>query len=42
MRDAWHEQGMLVIKRDPNKLGWDIIKLIDMIGESVYGSREPE
>ena len=39
-RDGWHEQGVLAIALDDERLTWPEHELIRQLGEKLYGRRK--
>jgi hypothetical protein len=38
-REGWHEQGVLVIAEDDQRLNWPERELIRQLGQKLYGTR---
>jgi len=38
-RDGWHEQGMLAVSVDDQRLTWPERELVRQLGEKLYGKR---
>jgi hypothetical protein len=38
-RDGWHEQGMLAVLIDDQRLTWPERELVRQLGEKLYGKR---
>jgi hypothetical protein len=38
-RDGWHEQGMLAVSVDDNRLTWPERELVEQLGTKLYGKR---
>jgi len=38
-RDGWHEQGMLAVLVDDQRLTWPERELVDQLGTRLYGKR---
>ena len=38
-RDGWHEQGMLAVSVDDNRLTWPERELVEQLGTRLYGKR---
>lgn len=36
---GWLSDGILVVDRNDPKLTWDIVHMIDMVGNALYGER---
>ena len=41
-RDGWHEQGLLAVSVDDDRLTWPERELVRQLGERLYGKREEE
>ena len=41
-RDGWHEQGLLAVSVDDDRLTWPERELVRQLGEKLYGKREEE
>ena len=41
-RDGWHEQGLLAVSLDDDRLTWPERELVRQLGERLYGKREEE
>ncbi len=39
-RDGWHEQGLLAVSLDDERLTWPERELVRQLGEKLYGKRE--
>jgi hypothetical protein len=39
-RDGWHEQGLLAVSVDDNRLTWPERELVRQLGDKLYGKRE--
>jgi hypothetical protein len=39
-RDGWHQQNILVVSPDDDRLTWPERELIRQIGEKLYGKRD--
>jgi len=39
-RDGWHEQGLLAVSLDDDRLTWPERELVRQLGERLYGKRE--
>ena len=39
-RNGWHDQGILVVAEDDDRLTWPERELIRRLGEKLYGKRE--
>ena len=39
-RDGWHEQGLLAVSVDDDRLTWPERELVRQLGEKLYGKRE--
>jgi hypothetical protein len=39
-RDGWHEQGLLAVGVDDERLTWPERELVKQLGEKLYGKRE--
>ena len=39
-RDGWHEQGMLAVSVDDNRLTWPERELVEQLGTKLYGKRQ--
>ncbi len=39
-RDGWHEQGLLAVSVDDDRLTWPERELVRQLGERLYGKRE--
>jgi hypothetical protein len=39
-RDGWHDQNILVVSADDQRLTWPEREVIRQIGEKLYGKRE--
>ena len=39
-RDGWHEQGVLAVSVDDERLTWPEQELVRQLGERLYGKRE--
>ena len=40
-RDGWHEQQMLAVSLDDNRLTWPERELVRQLGEKLYGKLPP-
>ncbi len=38
-RDGWHEQGVLAVSADDDRLTWPERELVRQLGEKLYGPR---
>jgi hypothetical protein len=38
-RDGWHEQGLLAVSVDDQRLTWPERKLVEQLGTRLYGKR---
>lgn len=38
-RDGWHEQGVLAVKADDERLSWPERELVEQLGTKLYGKR---
>jgi len=41
-RDGWHEQGLLAVSLDDDRLTWPERELVRQLGERLYGKRQEE
>ena len=41
-RDGWHEQGLLAVSVDDDRLTWPERELVRQLGEKLYGKRQEE
>jgi hypothetical protein len=41
-RDGWHEQGLLAVMVDDQRLTWPERELVRQLGEKLYGPRASE
>ncbi len=41
-RDGWHEQGLLAVSLDDDRLTWPERELVRQLGEKLYGKRQEE
>jgi len=41
-RDGWHEQGLLAVSVDDDRLTWPERELVRQLGERLYGKRQEE
>ena len=39
-RDGWHEQGLLAVAVDDERLTWPERELVQQLGKKLYGKRE--
>jgi hypothetical protein len=39
-RDGWHEQGLLAVALDDERLSWPERELVRQLGDKLYGKRE--
>lgn len=39
-RDGWHEQGLLAVSVEDDRLSWPERELIRQLGEKLYGRRD--
>jgi hypothetical protein len=39
-REGWHEQGMLAVALDDERLTWPERELVRQLGEKLYGKRQ--
>ena len=39
-RDGWHEQGLLAVSVDDDRLTWPERELVRQLGERLYGKRQ--
>jgi hypothetical protein len=39
-RDGWHEQGLLAVALDDERLTWPERELVQQLGDKLYGKRE--
>ena len=39
-RDGWHEQGVLAVSLDDNRLSWPEREFVRQLGERLYGRRD--
>ena len=39
-RDGWHEQGLLAVSVDDDRLTWPEREVVRQLGEKLYGKRE--
>jgi hypothetical protein len=39
-RDGWHEQGLLAVAIDDERLTWPERELVKQLGDRLYGKRE--
>jgi hypothetical protein len=39
-RDGWHEQGVLAVSVDDERLTWPERELVRQLGDKLYGKRE--
>jgi hypothetical protein len=39
-RDGWHEQGLLAVAVDDERLTWPERELVSQLGDRLYGKRE--
>jgi hypothetical protein len=39
-RDGWHEQGLLAVAVDDERLTWPERELVRQLGDKLYGKRE--
>ena len=41
-RDGWHEQGVLAVALDDERLSWPERELVRQLGDKLYGRRDEE
>lgn len=39
-RDGWHEQGLLAVRLDDERLTWPERELVRQLGDKLYGERK--
>jgi len=42
MREGWHEQGVLAVSVEDDRLTWPERELVKQLGEKLYGKRPSE